>query len=158
MEITIATSAIIVFLVVFFGVGIFVTARTLVRIRSAEREGRGEGSMREVIRARVGPVTPERAPLNGPLRVLVEFICSLFGFPGLGWSLSTRLAPGIGMMLVGPIFCWMVYPILLHNAGILATDPYALIKELPFIAAASAGTLAVLEFRAAGRRHGHHTA
>jgi hypothetical protein len=155
MEFTISTNALIAFIALFFGVGIFLTVRTLVELHRKSGAGAPPLSLRERIRARVGPVTPQRAPLNAPLRVMVEFVCALAGFPGMGWSLSARLAPGVALMLAGPIFCWMLYPIILYRTGLLATDPYLMIKELPVLATVSALTLAVLETRAAvGRRHG----
>ncbi len=154
MEFTISTDALIAFMALFFGVGIFMTVRTMMQLHRDRASGAPRQTFRERMRARVGPVTPERAPLNAPLRVAVEFLGALGGFPGIGWSLSARLGTGVALMLVGPIFCWMLYPIILYHTGLMAADPYLMIKELPVIATVSALTLGVLEARSAGRRRG----
>lgn len=153
MKIEITTSALIAFMALFFGVGIVMTVRTMLQARRDHAAGLVTGDLRQRLAQRVGPVTPEKAPLTPALRVLIEFVCALFGFPGLGWSLSTRLMPGLGLMLAGPIFCWMVWPVFLHYSGILAMNVQSLVWELPVVATASAGGLAVAEIRAARRRH-----
>ena len=157
MDLSFSADALIAAVALFFGVGIFMTIRTLLDLHRKRIQGGPLQSFKEQIRANIGPVQREKAPLNAPLRVFVEFIGALGGVPGLGWSLSARLAPGIALLLAGPIFCWMAYPMILYYTGHMSTDPFLLIKELPLIACASAATLAVLEARTA-RSHGGHEA
>ncbi len=94
------------------------------------------------------------ARMNPPARVGIEFVCAFFGFPGFGWVLSARIMPGVLLMLLGPAFVWCFFPVYLSVSGLLAANVYSLVLYLPFLAAASAGTLAVFEVRSAQRR-GH---
>ena len=91
-------------------------------------------------------MTPDLARLNPPLRVLIEFTCALFGFPGFGWVMSTRVVVGVVLMLVGPAFAWCFYPVYLSVSGRLAENVYSLIEYLPLLAAVVGGD--------AGRRRG----
>ena len=97
-------------------------------------------------------MTPDLARLNAPLRVLVEFTCALFGFPGFGWVMSTRVVVGVVLMLIGPAFAWCFYPVYLSVSGRLAENVYSLVEYLPLLAAISAGALAVTEVCTAARR------
>jgi hypothetical protein len=146
----------VAFVALFFAVGTFVAVRAMFtahdeHVRTQHGGSRATG-WRERFTLYQGPVTPDLARLNPPLRVLIEFVCALFGFPGFGWVMSTRVVVGVVLMLVGPAFAWCFYPVYLSVSGRLAENVYSLIEYLPLLAAASAGTLAVLEVRAARRR------
>lgn len=146
----------VAFVALFFVVGFVMTVKAMLSARDARIRTEGGQwrtlTWRERVKRYEGPVTPDLARFNPPLRVLVEFTCALFGFPGFGWAMSARVLPGIIMMLVGPAFVWCFYPVYLSVSGRLAGNVYSLIDYLPWLALASAGTLAILELRAAGRR------
>ena len=146
----------VAFVTLFFAVGFVVTVRALAAARRerlrVEAVGGPPLTLRERWRRYEGPVTPDLARLNRPLRVLVEFVCALFGLPGLGWALSARVIPGAILMIVGPLFVWCLYPVYLSVSGKLAQNVYAVVDYLPLLAVISAGTLAVFEARASRRR------
>ncbi len=148
----------VAFVALFFVVGTFVAVKAMLSahgeyVRTEDGRLRTIG-WRERLSLYQGPVTPDLAKLNAPLRVLIEFTCALFGFPGFGWVMSTRVVLGVVLMLVGPAFAWCFYPVYLSVSGRLAENVYSLIEYLPLLAAVSAGTLAVVEARAAHRRAG----
>jgi hypothetical protein len=147
--------AMVAFLVLFFGVGAVVGVRAFMRARREQPTAPVAQTLRERADAYVGPVPRESAPLGAPLRVLIEFCCALFGFAGLGWALSTRLVAGLALMLLGPIWWWFVWPIVLDKAGVLQHNVMILVYPLPVFAACSAGALALVELRAG--RHAEHT-
>ncbi|HMK92553.1 MAG TPA: hypothetical protein VK576_06105 [Thermoleophilia bacterium] len=146
----------VAFVTLFFVVGLIVTIRAMAAARRerlrAEATGGPPPTLQERWRRYEGPVTPDLARLNPPLRVLVEATCALFGLPGVGWALSARVLPGVVLMIVGPLFVWCLYPVFLSVTGRLASDPYAVVDYLPVLALMSAATLAVFEVRAARRR------
>jgi len=146
----------VAFVALFFVVGACVAVKAVFDAHG-ERVHTETGSLRgltwrERLSRYEGPVTPDLARLNPPLRVLVEFVCTLFGCPGFGWVMSARVVPGVVMMLLGPAFAWCFYPVYLSVTGRLSDNVYALIDYLPWLAALSAGTLAVFEARAALKR------
>ena len=146
----------VAFVALFFAVGTFVAIKAMFAAHGERVRTEGGGwrglTWRERFDRYEGPVTPDLARLNPPLRVLVEFTCALFGFPGFGWVMSTRVVVGVVLMLIGPAFAWCFYPVYLSVSGRLAENVYSLVEYLPLLAAVSAGTLAVVEARAASRR------
>jgi len=145
--------ALVAFLALFFGAGAYAMVRAMIEARENVASGKAARGLSERVRDYVGPVSPDMARLNPPLRVFLEFCCALFGFPGLGWALSARFVVGLGLMLCGPIVAWFVMPVALYYSGALRHDVYLLAIDLPFWAVGSALSLAVVEVRA--RRRGH---
>ncbi|MFN2200725.1 MAG: hypothetical protein ACK2UO_05935, partial [Caldilineaceae bacterium] len=59
-----------------------------------------------------GPM-PARMSGAAPLRVLsVEFVGSLFGWPGAGWLFAGHAMPGVALLLIGPCVAWALLPML----------------------------------------------
>jgi hypothetical protein len=155
MLLLLAIYAIIAVLALFVAVGVYLVIRSL---RIAAREQRPERgnerrlqglNLRQRTRRYVGPVKPEMALLNPVARVGVEFFCSLCGFPGLGWLISGRVAIGLLLFAVVPIFTWAVYPLYLSVSNEIMAGPYVALRYLPFLAVASAGLLAASQARSA---------
>jgi hypothetical protein len=146
----------VAFVALFFAIGTFVAVKAMFAAHEERVRTEGGGwrglTWRERLDRYEGPVTPDLARLNAPVRILLEFTCALFGFPGFGWVMSTRVVIGVVLMLVGPAFAWCFYPVYLSVSGRLADNVYSLIEYLPLLAAVSAGTLAVVEARTALRR------
>jgi hypothetical protein len=115
---------------------------------SDPRESRGR-TFREAVQRYVGPVSPDTALLTPVLRVLLEAVSTLCGFPGFGWMASTRVAVGLPMLCIGPAIIYGFYPVLLAMTGHLSDSPFVAFQYLPYLAAISASALAVAEIRAA---------
>jgi hypothetical protein len=97
--------------------------------------------------AYIGPIDRSKAPLTPALRVAAEFVAALVGFPGIGWMVSGRIAVGLPMMVAVPAALWLFYPLYISTMGIVLERPLSVLAVLPPIAIASAGSLAMLEFR-----------
>jgi hypothetical protein len=156
MSVSFTVWGLVAFVALFFLVGFAVTVKAMRDARrermATERRGARPLTLRERARLYEGPITPDLTRLNAPLRVGLEFICALFGLPGLGWALSSRVLVGLILMLSGGIFAWCLYPVFLSVTGLLARDVYLLVIYLPVLAAISAGTLAAAEVRTVRRR------
>jgi hypothetical protein len=145
-------------------VGVFIVVGVIVVIgalrpdpatRAARRAaGAPRTTFEEGVRNYVGPVTGDMALLTPPTRVLLEFVGALCGFPGFGWMMSTRVAIGLPLLVVVPSVLFGFYPAALAVGGRLAQDPYVTLRLLPFLAVASAGSLAAVEARGARRPTG----
>jgi hypothetical protein len=145
--------ALVAFVTLFFAVGFYAMVRAMLDARRLREGGTRPPSLAERVRAYIGPVSPDMARLSAPLRVFVEFSCALFGFPGLGWALSTRFVVGLTLMIGGPLVAWCLMPVILYQTGVLQTNIYSVVLYLPVWALVSSLSLAVVELRAARRRH-----
>jgi len=145
--------ALVAFVTLFFVVGAWATVQAMLAARRLRESGERPPGFGERVSAYIGPVSPEMARLTAPLRVVAEFSCALFGFPGLGWALSTRFAVGLTLMIGGPLVAWCLMPVALYEAGILQANIYSVVLYLPFWALISSLSLAIVELRAARRRH-----
>ena len=138
-------------LVMFTAIGFILVVQAL-RPDPAERAARrAAGTARlglgEAARRYVGPVTPDLALLTPPLRVVLEFVGALCGFPGFGWMMSARVAIGLPLLIVAPTIVYGFYPVYLALSGHLVDSPYVAIRYLPFLAVISASALAAAEVR-----------
>lgn len=138
----------VAFVTLFFAVGIYATVRAMLAARRSRETGLARLTVAQRMKAYYGPVSPDMARLSPPLRVLVEFSCALFGFPGLGWALSTRFTVGVSLMLGGPLVAFCLMPVALYASGILQANVYSVILYLPVWAVASSLSLAIAEARA----------
>lgn len=156
MPVLLAIYSAIAILALFVAVGIYLVARSLrVAAREQRLERRGAGpdlTMSQRVARYVGPVKPEMALLNPAARVGIEFFCALCGFPGLGWLISGRVAVGLFLFAVVPIFTWAVYPLYLSMSNQILAGPLVTLRYLPFLALLSAGLLAYSQVHAALRR------
>lgn len=114
----------------------------------------GRGGPRAALRRYVGPVEPRHALLNPPLRVGVEAISALFGFPGLGWLASGKVVTGLVLLVAGPSFIWGLFPVYLIATQRMADHPYLFIQYLPLVSVMSAGALGIHQLRLAHSRTG----
>ncbi len=95
----------------------------------------------------VGPVEPRHALLTAPVRVAVEFVAALFGFPGLGWLISGKVMTGLFLLVVGPSIFWGVLPAYLVVTERIVGNPYLTVQYLPVLAVVSATALGVYQLR-----------
>ncbi|MHB0867496.1 MAG: hypothetical protein ACYC6B_08670 [Thermoleophilia bacterium] len=156
MSVLLAIYSAIAVLALFVAVGIYLVARSLrVAAREQRLERGGDGpdlTMSQRVACYVGPVKPEMALLNPVARVGIELFCALCGFPGLGWLISGRVAVGLFLFTVVPIFTWAVYPLYLAMSNQILAGPLVTFRYLPFLALFSAGLLAYSQAHAGLRR------
>lgn len=136
-------------LVLFVGIGVVLFVQALRGDRGGEpdtpREREGfAASMRRY----VGPVRPEHAILNIPLRAGLELVCGSCGIPGMGWMMSTRVAIGLPLLSIVPSVVYGFYPVYLALSGHLLDSPLVALRYLPFLGVGSAALLLATELRA----------
>lgn len=140
---------------VFAVIGVYLIVRALRVTAAAEREAAGPRSRRSLgqrVRDYVGASGGSDLILSPPLRVGLEFVLALCGFPGLGWLSAGHLATGLALIVIGPSVMWAIAPVLMSLTGGLMTDPFVTVRFLPVLAFASAGSLALVEARSARAR------
>lgn len=158
MRFPVLMDGIIALLTFFVLVGIALTFRAMARAHAATRASGTlppKRSLKRRVRDYVGPIDRSQAPLNPPLRVTVEFVCALGGFPGLGWLLSGRIFPGLLLMCIVPSLVWGIVPVVLSLTGLLLISPYSVVFYLPALAVVSAGSLAFAELRGSQTAEAH---
>jgi hypothetical protein len=127
----------------------------LVQAMLQERRARPAGAaphridIRHAMSRYVGPVHPDLALLNPPARVALEFVAALCGFPGFGWLVSTRVAVGLPLMVLGAATVYGFYPAFLALTGHFTDRPLIALEYLPVVALVSATALAVAEVQRA---------
>jgi hypothetical protein len=158
MRFPVLMDGIIALLTFFVLVGIALTFRAMAHARAATRAAGTlppKRSLKRRVRDYVGPIDRSHAPLNPPLRVAVEFVCALGGFPGLGWLLSGRIFTGLLLMCIVPSLVWGIVPVVLSMTGLLLISPYSVVFYLPALAAVSASSLAFVEMRGSQTAEAH---
>lgn len=140
-------------LVLFVGIGAVLFVQALKGDRSAAPEGseEDERGLRAGMRRYVGPVRPENALLNVPLRVGLELVCAGCGIPGMGWMMSTRVGVGLPLLAIVPSFVYGFYPVYLALSGHILDSPLIALRYLPFLGVGSATALLIVELRARRR-------
>lgn len=139
-------------LVLFVGIGAVLFVQAL-------RADRGDGprgphekeGFAAAMRRYVGPVHPQHAILNIPLRAGLELVCASCGIPGMGWMMSTRVAIGLPLLSIVPSFVYGFYPVYLALSGHLLDSPLIAFRYLPFLGVGSASLLLATELRARRR-------
>lgn len=121
------------------------------RREEASREEPLEKGLRAGMRRYVGPIRPEHALLNPPLRVGLELLCASCGIPGMGWMMSTRVAIGLPLLAIVPSFVYGFYPVYLAMSGHILDSPYVALRYLPILGVLSATLLAIAERRSPRR-------
>lgn len=144
-------------LLVFVGVGLVLLTRSLQAARAFHRRVPEPGSEHVTLSERgrryVGPVRPDMALLNTPLRVAVEAVTALCGFPGLGWLISGRVVTGVVLLAVVPSLVWGIIPMVLSVTGDIYRGPFVAVGYLPVLAVVSALGLTMAEIRRIRREH-----
>jgi hypothetical protein len=139
-------------LLLFVAIGAIVLVQAMLHERKAHPVGEDvalPGGLRESMARYVGPIHPDLALLNPPLRVVLEFVAALCGFPGFGWLVSTRVSVGLPLLVLGAATVYGFYPAFLALSGHFLDRPLIQLEYLPVVAVVSATALAVAEVQRA---------
>jgi hypothetical protein len=153
--ITFSLWGIVAVFVLFMAIGAVLFVQSLWTGRGREAAAGGEQqprqriTVREGVRRYYGPVTARHALLGPVRRVVLELVAATCGFPGFGWLMSARPAIGLPMIILGSATVYGFYPAFLIMSGRINASPLVALEYLPVLAVASAGTLAVVEYRSA---------
>jgi hypothetical protein len=146
-----------VVLVVFIAIGIALLVQSFREERAQQDPDTAEKPRRGFLAgydAYIGPVNPDHALLNPPLRIALELVASMCGFPGFGWMASTRVRIGLPLLVIGPAIVFGGYPAFLVLSGHIVARPLMGLEYLPYLSAISTSALAIAEVRRAReRRH-----
>jgi hypothetical protein len=139
-------------LLLFVAIGAILLVQAMLQERRSGRAGatpEARLGIRHAMSRYIGPVHPDLALLNPPARVVLEFVAALCGFPGFGWLVSTRMAVGLPLLILGSATVYGFYPAFLALSGHFTDRPLIALEYLPAVAVASATALAVAEVRRA---------
>ena len=132
-------------LVAVTSAGVWLAIGELRRLGSGRRR---HVPLRTRVRDYVGPLERSKRPLNPPLRVTLEALIALCGFPGLGWLLSGHVFVGLCLIVAVPAALLAFYPMYIGVRADPLFDPLPILfAALGVVAVVSSTALAVVEWR-----------